>query len=105
MRCTQCAARAFPSASDGSFAGTSSVWAEVVSDPVLLSLVPSSMAPSGTISLSSGAASSLAPCVSSSSDALDFPRSRHKIKKCESNGQKGVHKAKLCIAHLLCLWC
>lgn len=45
--------------SEGSLMGVSSVCAEVVSEPVLLSLVPSSIAPSGTLSLSSDAPSSL----------------------------------------------
>lgn len=56
---SQWAALALQGPSDGSTPDASSVWAEVVSEPVLLSLVPSSKTPSGTLSLSSDAPSSL----------------------------------------------
>lgn len=64
-----------PSEAAGSLGGASSVTAEVVSDPVLLSLVPSSITPSGTLSLSSNGApssTSLAGRAVDSSDAFDF---------------------------------
>lgn len=75
----QWAALALLGPSDGSFGAASSVWAEVVSEPVLLSLVPSSMAPSGTLSLSSDAPSSLPVWASRSSEAFGFSElRRHK---------------------------
>lgn len=76
-RCrTQWAARALLGPSVGSLVVASSVWAEVVSEPVLLSLVPSSMAPSGTLSLSSDAPSSLPGWASGSSEVFGFPESK-----------------------------
>lgn len=73
---TQWAALALPGPSGGSLVGASSVWVSVVSEPVLLSLVPSSMAPSGTLSLSSDAPSSPPGRVSSSSGTFGFPESK-----------------------------
>lgn len=77
---SQWAALALPFLSEGSLLGASSVCAEVVSEPVLLSLVPSSMvsssmAPSGTLSFSD-AASSLPGRGSSSSEAFGFSEVR-----------------------------
>lgn len=70
---SQWAALALQGPSDGSVVDVSSVCAEVVSEPVLLSLVPSSRTPSGTHSLSSDAPSSLPGWTSSSSEDFIFP--------------------------------
>lgn len=89
--------------SDGSLVVASSVWAEVVSEPVLLSLVPSSMAPSGTLSLSSDAPSSLPGWASRSSEAFGFPESKQTKKGYNVKVTTEMDKKVKC--HLVCLWC